>query len=159
MVAAGEADVLVFTNANQATNVLRVAREDGLEAQLRSALGRAIVASIGPTCSEALRAYGLPVDLEPSHPKMGTLLFELAVRAGELLASRRAAGVGTVATPVAPAVDERLRQSDFLRACRREPVARTPIWLRRVAISRAIARCAPRCRSSSSARRPTSPAP
>ena len=132
-IAGGEADVLVFTNANQATNVLRVAREDGLEAQLRSALGRAIVASIGPTCSEALRAFGLPVDLEPSHPKMGTLLFELAARAGELLAARRAAGVGTAATPVKPAVDERLRQSDFLRACRREPVARTPIWLMRQA--------------------------
>jgi uroporphyrinogen decarboxylase len=132
-VAAGEADVLVFTNANQATNVLRIAAEEGVEPAFRRALARSLVASIGPTCSEALRAFGLPVDLEPSHPKMGTLLFELAARASELLAARRSTVVSPASVPVPPTVDERLRQSDFLRACRREPVARTPIWLMRQA--------------------------
>ena len=32
---------------------------------------RVVIASIGPVCSEAMQAHGLPVDLEPEHPKMG----------------------------------------------------------------------------------------
>ena len=133
MVAAGEADVLVFTNANQATNVLRIAGEEGVEPDFRRALSKTLVASIGPTCSEGLRAFGLPVDLEPTHPKMGTLLFELAARAAELLAARRSPAPAVASTPAPPAVDDRLRDSDFLRACRREPARRTPIWLMRQA--------------------------
>ena len=131
-VADGRADVLVFTNANQASSVLRVAAEEGVEPAFRSALAGALVASIGPTCSEALRAFGLPVDFEPSHPKMGTLLFELAGRAQALLAARRT----PVSAPVAAravAADDPLQASPFLRACRREPVPFTPVWLMRQA--------------------------
>jgi uroporphyrinogen-III synthase len=37
-----------------------------------------VKASIGPTTSETLRSYGLVVDLEASHPKMGFLVKEAA---------------------------------------------------------------------------------
>ena len=37
-----------------------------------------LVASIGPTTSEALEEYGVHVDFEPSHPKMGLLVQETA---------------------------------------------------------------------------------
>jgi uroporphyrinogen-III synthase len=47
-----------------------------------------MVASIGPVCSEALRAEGLAPDLEPSHPKMGHLVKEAAERAEEILSSK-----------------------------------------------------------------------
>ena len=43
-----------------------------------------IVASIGPTTSEALEEDGVRVDFEPSHPKMGVLVQETA----EFAASR-----------------------------------------------------------------------
>ena len=50
-----------------------------------------IVASIGPVCSEALRRHGLPVDLEPEHPKMGHLVVAVARRGPDLLRAKRAA--------------------------------------------------------------------
>jgi uroporphyrinogen decarboxylase len=134
-VAQGRADVLVFTNANQVNSVMQVAREEGVVAGVQAALARTVVASIGPTCSEALRAFGFPVDLEPSHPKMGTLLFELATGAAALVAAKRAHPAATVASapPRAADLDARLRDSPFLRACRREAAPLTPIWLMRQA--------------------------
>jgi hypothetical protein len=50
-----------------------------------------IVASIGPVCSEALRRHGLPVDLEPEHPKMGHLVVAVAQRGPDLLKAKCAA--------------------------------------------------------------------
>ncbi len=133
-VAGGRGDVLVFTNANQVSSVLRVAAEEGVEAAFRKRLDRLVVASIGPTCSEALRAFGFPVDCEPVHPKMGTLIHELAIRARALLAGKQMpGGVTTARAPVAPSLDPRLRDSPFLRACRRESVPFTPVWLMRQA--------------------------
>jgi len=50
-----------------------------------------LVASIGPVCSEALLRHGLPVDLEPEHPKMGHLVVAVAQRGRALLSAKRAA--------------------------------------------------------------------
>ena len=63
----------------------QVAAEMGLAGEFASALGRAVVASIGPTTSETLRENGIRVDLEPSHPKMGFLVKEVAEKSSELL--------------------------------------------------------------------------
>ena len=41
-------------------------------------LNRAVVASIGPTTSGTLRDFGIDVDMEPSHPKMGFFVKEAA---------------------------------------------------------------------------------
>jgi uroporphyrinogen-III synthase len=82
--ARGEIDVVLFTAGVQAENLFRVAEQIGLGEAARRAMARAVVASIGPTTSETLRAIGLPVDFEPSHPKMGILLNELARDAARL---------------------------------------------------------------------------
>lgn len=74
----GEFDVLTFTSAQQLEHVLRVAQDQGCREAWLAAAQRCLVASIGPTMSEALRRHGLPVHLEPSHSKMGTLVAELA---------------------------------------------------------------------------------
>jgi uroporphyrinogen-III synthase len=50
--------------------------KDGKVEPFRAALKKMVVASIGPTASERLRHYDLPIDFEPSHPKMGTLVKE-----------------------------------------------------------------------------------
>jgi len=52
---------------------------------------RLAVASVGPTASERLRHYGWPVDVEPSHPKMGTLVKETAEQASIILGTKRSA--------------------------------------------------------------------
>jgi uroporphyrinogen-III synthase len=54
-------------------------------------LGRAVIASIGPTTSEELQRHGVAVDLEPSHPKMGLLVRETAERAAALLDPKQSA--------------------------------------------------------------------
>ena len=71
---AGDFDVSLFTSAQQAENVLEVADQIRKRKPFLAALHSRIVASIGPTCSEALRAHGLPPDIEASPPKMGNLV-------------------------------------------------------------------------------------
>ncbi len=88
-IVAGEADVALFTSATQVTHVMQVARERGVAAALATAFRRVVVGSIGPVCSTALRAAGLPVDLEPIHPKMGPLVVETLRAAPALLAAKR----------------------------------------------------------------------
>ncbi len=58
-----------------------------MQTDLRDALQSCVVCSVGPTCSEALAAHNIPVDVEPKHPKMGTLVYEAAQRATVLLAA------------------------------------------------------------------------
>lgn len=85
----GQVAVLLVTNAAQIDHFMQVAREAGKDAELRTALARVVIASIGPTASERLRSHGLPVDLEPSHPKMGVLVKETSERAKEILLAKR----------------------------------------------------------------------
>ncbi len=73
----GAFDVLMFTSANQLHNVVQCARDLGLEQEWLTAARQCRIASIGPTASETIQSYGLQIDLEPTHPKMGTLIKEL----------------------------------------------------------------------------------
>ena len=88
-IAAGEADVVLFTSATQVHHVTRVAGEAGRLETLRAGFGHAVVGSVGPVCSEALAVARLPVDFEPNHPKMGPLVAETLRAAPALLASKR----------------------------------------------------------------------
>ena len=83
-VAAGQIDVALFTTATQVTHLLQIAERMQLADAVRAGLQRAVVASIGPTTSEELRARGLAIDMEPSHPKMGFLVREAAERAHQI---------------------------------------------------------------------------
>jgi len=75
----GQVGAVLFTAAQQVNHLLQVAAEEGLDADLRSALAsHVVVGSIGPTTSETLRDAGLPVDIEPEHPKMGHLVLAVA---------------------------------------------------------------------------------
>jgi uroporphyrinogen decarboxylase len=148
----GRARVVLFTNRAQLDHVLRVAAEDGVQDRLIEALERAVVCSIGPTCTEALVARGIAVDAEADPPKTGPLVLEAARRARELLlrkdsGSPKVAHSGKphgvrVASPghqeAVPRQDSQAEEhawenSRFMKACRREPTDVTPIWLMRQA--------------------------
>ncbi len=73
---AGQFDLLLFTSANQIDNVLQAAEQLGERENWLRAARKCTLASIGPTCSERMRELGLPVHLEPSHPKMAHLVRE-----------------------------------------------------------------------------------
>lgn len=88
---AGQVDVVLFTNAVQVEHVMRMAEQLGGADRLRVALSRTVVSAVGPIVAERLRTYQLPVDFEPSHPKMGIHVKETSERAAELLLRKRAA--------------------------------------------------------------------
>jgi uroporphyrinogen-III synthase len=82
-------DVILLTTSIQMVHLLKIAAEEGIEAEVLRALPRMVVASVGPTTSETLREYGIVPDLEPAHPKMGFLVNETGSRAREILQSKQ----------------------------------------------------------------------
>lgn len=88
---AGQVDIALLTNAVQVDHVMQVLEKDGNIDRFKHALRRMVVASVGPVVSERLRQYGWPVDVEPSHPKMGTLVKEVSEQARILLKQKRSA--------------------------------------------------------------------
>src|SRR5439155_3674532 len=147
-VASGPPAVLLFTSATQVDHVAQVAREMGEWERFQAAALQALVASIGPICSEALREHGLPVHLEPEHPRMGHLVRAAAEalsvndsdltpetqRHGELEDSKNASSVSLCLWGESPSdTPPKWLDSPFMRACRREEVPYTPVWLMRQA--------------------------
>ena len=134
-IAAGEIDVALFTSAQQVEHLLVIAEQLDLEPEVRQGLGRAVVASIGPTTSEALRQNELPIDLEPEHGKMGQLVVAAAEASNEILARKRQLAAMLAAQPKAgpPDPQQPWHDSLMMKALRREPTSRTPIWLMRQA--------------------------
>lgn len=87
----GQVDVVLFTNAVQVEHVMKLLEQDRRAEEFQQALRQMVVASIGQIASERLRSYSLPVDLEPSHPKMGILVKEASEKAGAMLQGKRPA--------------------------------------------------------------------
>lgn len=88
--AAGSIDAIAFTSQPQVGNLLTIAAKAEKETALRAALGAdtraadgdrnggAVVASVGPVCTRRLKEAGIPVDVEPEHPHMGSMVLALA---------------------------------------------------------------------------------
>ena len=77
-VASGGCDAMLVTNAAQIDHVMQLAQRGNLAEAFRNGCRDIVVASIGPTATEGLKHHDLPVDFEPSHPKMGILVKELS---------------------------------------------------------------------------------
>lgn len=84
----GDFDLILFTSAQQFHNLLSIAEESGSRDQWLQAARRCVIASIGPTATETLVEGGLVVDMQPSHPKMGTLVREAILAAPSILTSK-----------------------------------------------------------------------
>src|SRR6202007_2729304 len=89
LIIAGQVDVALFTTGVQLDHLFQIAEQVGKKDALKAGLENVVKASIGPTTSEALRSYGLSVDLEASHPKMGFLVREVAEQLEGLLERNR----------------------------------------------------------------------
>lgn len=75
----GNVDVVLFTSKTQVNHMMEMAVSMDLNNDLRDALNqKTIVASIGPVCSKGLEKHGIHVDFEPSRPKLGVFINELA---------------------------------------------------------------------------------
>ncbi len=132
---AGEVDLVLFTSAQQLIHLLQLGKKLGMENDLAKALHKTVVASIGPTTSEKLREHAIDVDFEPSHPKLGSLVRETAVASAQLIQRKQQRSV-TLIENISQTSGQKQpawQDSPFLRACRRESVPYTPIWLMRQA--------------------------
>lgn len=85
----GEIDVTVFTSSPQVYHLFQFADEMGVREEVKRGLNRGVVASIGPTTSTTLRGFGVPTDMEPTHPKMGFLVKEAAEQSAEVLRRKK----------------------------------------------------------------------
>ncbi|MBI4412363.1 MAG: uroporphyrinogen decarboxylase [Deltaproteobacteria bacterium] len=156
LICAGEADLALFTSANQATNLMKVAIDRGLEARLRGGFYRTAILSIGPVCSERLNDLQLFPSAEASPNKLDTLV-ELAARKGRMLAEKkkkrakgfevrikfppplRGGGEGeggheiTLSPTLPPQGGGGSNDSPIMRACQLKPNKTVPIWLMRQA--------------------------
>jgi len=84
-----EVEIVILTASVQLVHLLQVGADMDLDSALRKALRHTVLASIGPMTSEELRQHGFSVDFEPSHPKMGFLVKELAEHCEALLHNKR----------------------------------------------------------------------
>jgi len=88
-VVARQIDVALFTTGIQIHHIFQIAEQAGKKDALKAGMDNVVKASIGPTTSEVLRSYGLSVELEASHPKMGFLVREAAEQSEHLLRLKR----------------------------------------------------------------------
>ncbi|MED5464601.1 MAG: uroporphyrinogen-III synthase [Myxococcota bacterium] len=88
-IARGEADIALFTSAQQVDHIFALARRLDCFEQLLTQLQTAtLVASIGPITTEALIGHHVPPNVEPKRPKMGHLIATLSAEAKTLLGMR-----------------------------------------------------------------------
>ena len=88
--ASANVDVVMFTTSAQMAHLMRVASEEGIADAVRAGFQDVVVASIGPTTTEALEEYGVAPDITPTLPKMGILVKETSDQAEAVLKRKRA---------------------------------------------------------------------
>jgi uroporphyrinogen-III synthase len=77
-------EVTLFTTGQQVVHLMEIAREMGYQDRVVAGLRKSLLASIGPTTTETLAEYGLTPNLEASHPKLGLLVREAALKLADI---------------------------------------------------------------------------
>lgn len=127
--------VCFFTNSTQARHLFKAAELSGKNQELRLALKKTLLVSLGPSTSAALREEGIEPDFQASHPTLESLIMETAKDLDGLLERkwREPGQVTVVKTEIPGNRKDITAQSVFLRACRGEKTPYTPVWLMRQA--------------------------
>ncbi|MGH7887263.1 MAG: uroporphyrinogen-III synthase, partial [Candidatus Binatia bacterium] len=86
----GAVDIALFTNGAQVDHLFQIARYDKADEILRRSLKNMVIGSVGPVCTQVLRQFDLAPDIEPEHPKMGSLIAEVAAAARAVLSAKNA---------------------------------------------------------------------
>lgn len=86
---AGHVDCMVFTSSHQITNLMHVAKEVEQESQLRMAIQKVVIASIGPVTEAAIVKQGFSIDIIPEKHKMGHLVKAIADEAPRCIAQKK----------------------------------------------------------------------
>jgi len=81
----GNVAVVLFTSAAQVDHVVEILHTTNELEPFRHALGKTMVASIGPITTQRLRHHHFPIDFEPSHSKIGILVKEASTHVGGIL--------------------------------------------------------------------------
>jgi len=85
----GAVDIALFTNGAQVEHLFKIAASDKADDGLRRAFKNIVVGSVGPVCTQMLQQFGLTPDIEPVHPKMGSLIAEVAAQARAVLSAKQ----------------------------------------------------------------------
>jgi uroporphyrinogen-III synthase len=64
---AGRVDAIALTSSGQVRRLVDAAKAHGREDQLRNALAKTPIASVGPVVSDELKSYGLDADIYPAN--------------------------------------------------------------------------------------------
>jgi len=84
-------DAILFTSSIQLDHLMMVADDLGLQSDVFTALCEyTAIASVGPVMTTALEAAGIPVEIVPTHPKMGALVKAASEMTGRILVQKRA---------------------------------------------------------------------
>ena len=136
----GHVDVALFMNAGQVAHLFLMAERMNYTEALHEGFRTTVIASIGPSTTEGLGAYGLTPDFEPTQSKMGFLIKEMAEKAHGLLEQKRKAAalhvsdsperpISPILTAVAssPAAKPALTGLDFLHEIGSRMAASDPL--------------------------------
>jgi uroporphyrinogen decarboxylase len=136
----GNCQVALFTNSVQVSHLFQIAEQYHQRDSLRRSFSNVVTASIGPSCTKALKREQLEVDLQSAKPTMDQLVQETALHSTKLLANKRQTEQTRIKVKLKEENNLTLQQncnhlnsSPFIRACRCQPNNFTPIWLMRQA--------------------------
>ncbi len=87
----GHIDIVLFMNAAQVAHLFQISEQMRYTDALYEGFRSTLVASIGPSTTEALSCYGITPDFEPTQSKMGFLVNELSQSGRSLLSKKRSA--------------------------------------------------------------------
>ena len=84
-------DAILFTSSIQLDHLMMIARDLGLQTDVYTTLCEyTAIASVGPVMTAALEAAGIPVEIVPTHPKMGALVKAASEMTSAVIVQKRA---------------------------------------------------------------------